>query len=54
MVFGNAASAVGNTHQHANMDLGTAIQARIDLLQATLNQYRQTDEGKAADLKPKD
>lgn len=53
-VYANAANVAGRKHQLANEKLRDTIQARIDLLQATLDQYRQTDQGKAADLKPKD
>jgi hypothetical protein len=53
-VYALAANKVGRDHLQANLDLRKAIDARISLLQATLDQYRQTDEGKATDFKPKD
>ncbi|MFD9735950.1 PE domain-containing protein [Umezawaea sp. NPDC059074] len=53
-VYALAANKVGRDHLQANLDLRTAIEGRISLLQATLDQYRQTDQGNASDLKPKD
>jgi len=43
-VYANAANTAGKMHQQANTNLQKAIQARIDLLKVTLDQYRESDK----------